>query len=165
MAPQRTSNILPASLDTACLGTVVAVGVLSATLGMAVAGDLKAAGGKTWAAPAGLDAVVCLTLSNQGGEADRLLSVTSAVSERARVRGRGPTPTGHGWVVDGVEVPGGGKTELDHSGTHILLEGLVHGLEPGEEFHVTLVFEKAGPVEAQIEVDPNCEEPVLEAID
>ena len=86
-----------------------------------------------------------LTIKNSGGEADRLVSIASDVSQKAEVHEMA--------VKDGVmtmrkvdgglEVPANGKAELAPGGYHLMFIGLNRQPKQGEKFAATLTFEKA----------------------
>jgi hypothetical protein len=57
-------------------------------------------------------------------------------------------------VEDGVQVPSGGQVEFKPGGYHVMLFGVRDPLEVGEEFPMTLTFEKAGTVEVTVMVEP-----------
>ncbi|WP_144377156.1 copper chaperone PCu(A)C [Mesorhizobium amorphae] len=96
-----------------------------------------------------------LTIKNSGGEADRLVSIASDVSQKAEVHEMA--------VKDGVmtmrkvdgglEVPANGKAELAPGGYHLMFIGLNRQPKQGEKFAATLTFEKAGPVTVEFDVE------------
>jgi copper(I)-binding protein len=97
-------------------------------------------------APDATSAVLC-TRFDQVTETDRLIGVDTPVASGAEL------------VVDGVGgkvdflIPQGRETFLSDDGTHIRLLGLEHPLEVGRSYPLTLVFQKAGEVQAQLNVD------------
>jgi periplasmic copper chaperone A len=54
--------------------------------------------------------------------------------------------------LDGVEVPAGGTAEFSPGADHIMLIGLKAPLKAGDRFALTLRFEKAGEVAADVAV-------------
>lgn len=96
-----------------------------------------------------------LTIKNSGGEADRLVSIASDISQKAEVHEMA--------VKDGVmtmrkvdgglEVPANGKAELAPGGYHLMFIGLNRQPKQGEKFAATLTFEKAGPVTVEFDVE------------
>lgn len=95
-----------------------------------------------------------LTIVNTGSSADRLVSVTSDISDRGEV---------HEMAVKdgvmtmrpidgGVAVPAGGSVTLKPGSYHLMFQDLKHPLKQGERFDATLTFEKAGPLKATFEV-------------
>jgi copper(I)-binding protein len=96
---------------------------------------------------------VYLVLSNEGQQTDRLISASSPIAQKAEV---------HTHVADegvmrmrpisAVEVMPGSPTALAPGGLHIMLLGLKEPLVRGKAFPLTLTFEKAGPVNMEVEV-------------
>lgn len=94
------------------------------------------------------------TLTNNGTEPDRLVSITSPLAERveihestvvdgvARMR---PLP-------DGVEIAAGETVELQPGQIHLMFLRPSAPLVEGERFDATLSFEKAGDVEVEFMV-------------
>jgi copper(I)-binding protein len=98
--------------------------------------------------------VVYMTIFNQGQGMDRLVAVESPVAQKVEL---------HTHIMkDGVmrmrrifavEIHPGETAVLAPGGNHVMLRGLNHKLKEGETFAVTLVFEKAGKVIVDVEVD------------
>jgi hypothetical protein len=55
--------------------------------------------------------------------------------------------------IPNVEIPAHGKVSFQPGGNHVMLFGLTQPLKAGEEFPLTLEFEKAGKVEVQVQVE------------
>jgi copper(I)-binding protein len=92
---------------------------------------------------AGEDAEADLTLVNDGGDDDRLVSVTSPAA-------RGVEVLAGGDVVDGVDLPRLGTT----GGTvGLRLTGLTGDLRPGQFVPMTFTFERNGDVVVQVPVE------------
>ncbi|TGR23233.1 MULTISPECIES: copper chaperone PCu(A)C [unclassified Mesorhizobium] len=95
------------------------------------------------------------TITNNGSTPDRLLSITSDISEKAELHEMG--------VKDGVmtmrpvdgglEIPAGGKVALAPGGYHLMFIGLKRQPKQGEKFAATLTFEKAGKVSVEFAVE------------
>ena len=95
-----------------------------------------------------------LTIANKGSTPDRLLGGSFAASAGFQL---------HIMSMDGdvmkmrpvgqLDIPPGGSVTLNPSGKHIMFTGLSRGLKKGETVAGTLVFEKAGtvPIEFQVE--------------
>lgn len=97
---------------------------------------------------------VYLTLSNLGETPDRLVSASSARAEATEVH----TVEDENGVkrmrkADGMDLPPGSKTGFTQGSHHIMLIGLQAPLTAGESFAMTLVFEKAGPLEVMVLVE------------
>ena len=101
----------------------------------------------------GQTSAVYLTVHNHGTEADRLVGVASAV---ARSTGLHTTLHEQGIMkmrpLDGLDLPAGGAAEFMPGGHHIMLVGLGAPLTAGDRFPLTLRFEKAGEIEADVAV-------------
>jgi copper(I)-binding protein len=61
--------------------------------------------------------------------------------------------------VEAVEVPPGQTVTLAPGGMHVMFMGLGAPLTEGEKIDAELVFEKAGRVEVQFNVEPRAETP------
>lgn len=102
--------------------------------------------------PVAPTAAVYLTLHNAGAD-DRLLGARSAQAGRIEI---------HEHVeVDGamrmrqreaLELPSGGLLKLEPMGNHLMLFDLPRQAADGEQFEVTLIFEKAGELPVQVSV-------------
>jgi copper(I)-binding protein len=62
--------------------------------------------------------------------------------------------------VSRVEVPAGGRLELQPGGLHFMLSNLKQNLMPGQRIRLILQFEKAGEVSVEAEVSPLTGEPM-----
>ena len=54
---------------------------------------------------------------------------------------------------EGLAVPAGGNAELKPGGVHLMLLDLKSPLKQGEKVKATLMFEQAGRVEVEFQVD------------
>ena len=96
-----------------------------------------------------------MTIHNNGTEADRLLSGEAAFAERVEIH----EMSMEGEVMkmrqltDGLEIPAGGEVVLKSGGYHIMFIGLEQQIKEGDKYPVTLVFEKAGSVEVEFNVE------------
>lgn len=100
-----------------------------------------------------------MSIHNMGGEADRIVSASSPMAERVELH----THLMEGSVmkmrkVDAVDVPAKGHVEFAPGGFHLMLFGLKHHAKEGDKIPVTVVFEKAGPMELELEVRKSAEE-------
>lgn len=94
-----------------------------------------------------------MTLVNTGAGTDRLVQVATPIAEKAEL---------HTHVVDGdvmrmrpvaaIEVNPGEPSVLKPGGLHVMLMGLKAPLKAGEEFSLTLIFEKAGKVQVNVAI-------------
>jgi periplasmic copper chaperone A len=120
-------------------------------------GDLKV--GNPWAraTPRGSNvAAAYLTITNNGGAADRLMRGSTSVASRFEV---------HSMVIEdgvakmrpvegGLEIKARETVELKPGSYHVMLMGLTQPLQEGQHVTGTLVFERAGKVDVQFTVLP-----------
>lgn len=95
-----------------------------------------------------------LTIVTHGEAADRLVAVESDVAKRVSLH----THLMEGGVmkmrpVESVEIAPGEPTVLKPGGLHVMLMGLKAPLEEGARFPLTLIFERAGRIEVQVQVE------------
>lgn len=97
-----------------------------------------------------------MAIVNTGAEADRLIGAESDIAMKVQVHESKVDANGVGTMehVDFIEIPPGGTVNLEHGGYHIMFMGLNGALTEGEVRKATLVFEKAGRVEIEFQVDP-----------
>jgi copper(I)-binding protein len=97
-----------------------------------------------------------LIVNNNGAESDRLLGIETEAAERV---------TFHQTVIDndvarmvpiedGIEIPAGGEYRLGLDGTHAMLEGLTAPFGLGQLIPGTLIFDRAGRIDIEFEVEP-----------
>ena len=96
-----------------------------------------------------------MTITNKGGEADRLLAITAPdVSDDVQL---------HEMAIendvmkmrqlpDGIEIPAGATVELKSGGLHVMFMRIKHPFKEGESFKATLTFEKAGAVDVDFKI-------------
>lgn len=95
-----------------------------------------------------------VTITNKG-EADRLLSATSPISDVVQLhemKMEGDVMKMNE-VAGGIEIPAGGTVTLAPGGLHIMFMGLKERLIEGGSVPVTLTFEKAGTVQIELSVE------------
>ena len=95
-----------------------------------------------------------MTLTNNSGQDDRLVSATTSIAERVEIH---ETIDENGVMrmvhqPDGFPLPVGATLELKPGGKHIMLIGLKEMLKPGEAYTLTLNFEKADPITLEVPV-------------
>jgi periplasmic copper chaperone A len=97
-----------------------------------------------------------LTITNEGTTPDRLLEAQSPVAGRVELHTHDVDSAGVMRMrqVDAIDVPAGEATALRPGGLHVMLIGLADRLVQGEQFPLTLVFETAGPIEVEVQVEP-----------
>ena len=92
---------------------------------------------------------------HNGGEADRLVSVSSEISERSEIHEMAVKDGVMTMrpLADGLEIPAGGTVALEPGGYHLMFIGLNRKPKQGESFAAELVFEKAGTVSVEFTVE------------
>jgi len=111
-----------------------------------------------WARPGtageGGTGAVFMTLANRGQESDRLLSARTDVAQAAEIH----ETTLEGdvakmqQVTGGIEILSQGQVAFKPGGYHVMLIGLLRDLAVGDQFSLTLTFEKSDDVTLQVEV-------------
>jgi copper(I)-binding protein len=119
-------------------------------------GDLEI--GHPWsrATPAGAKvAGGYFTITNNGSAPDRLVSISSDISEKAELHEMGVKDGVMTMrpVAGGLEIPAGGKVALAPGGYHLMFIALKRQPKQGEKFSATLTFEKAGAVSVDFAVE------------
>ena len=96
-----------------------------------------------------------LIIKNSGGEPDRLVSISSDVSQKAEVHEMAVKDGVMTMrpLTGGVEIPAGGEVKLEPGSFHIMFVGLKEPAVEGVKFPGTLTFEKAGKVDVEFAVD------------
>jgi copper(I)-binding protein len=98
--------------------------------------------------------VVFMTIDNRGAAPDRLLGAESPIAERIELHRH---EVENGMIemrpVDAVDLPPGASVKLTASGVHLMLVGLRQALVEYGSFPMTLIFEDAGRVDVEIQID------------
>ncbi len=97
-----------------------------------------------------------LIVTNKGDQPDRLVSLTSEVSERAEVHEMSMKDGVMSMreLEGGLPIPAHGSVELKPGSFHVMFFGLKQPLRQGSHFSTTLSFEKAGPVTVDFDIEP-----------
>lgn len=97
-----------------------------------------------------------MAIVNNGTEADRLIGAESDIAMKVEVHESRVDADGVGTMqhVDFVEIPAGQTVNLEHGGYHIMFMGLKGPLTEGEMHRGVLIFEKAGRVDIEFQIDP-----------
>ncbi|WP_165445507.1 copper chaperone PCu(A)C [Bradyrhizobium uaiense] len=102
---------------------------------------------------AGGDLSLTMTIKNEADSADALLRVRCPVanfSERHIVdRGEGAPAMRS---ISNIPIPPKATLELKRDGYHVMLLQLRQALAPGETFKCAVVFQKAGTIETEVQV-------------
>ncbi len=102
---------------------------------------------------AGRDVALLVTIRNETSAPDALTRVSCPVAnfyEKHTVdRGEGPPAMR---PISSIPVPASSTVVLKHDAYHVMLLQIRQPLAVGEQFKCTLVFQKAGSIEAEVEV-------------
>ncbi|WP_337918632.1 copper chaperone PCu(A)C [Pseudaminobacter soli (ex Zhang et al. 2022)] len=145
--------------------TAAALAALIALMAPSVAHEFKAGMieiGHPWSRPTPPSAPVAsgyMTLTNSGAEADRLVEISSPLSERAEIH-RSAIESGVASMrpVEGLPLEPGTTVDFAAEKLHVMFIGPERQLKDGERFPATLVFEKAGAVEVEFVVQRRADE-------
>lgn len=101
-------------------------------------------------------AAAYLTISNKGG-ADQLVGVRSdlgpALLHESSVEG-GVSRMRPIAADEGLVVPSNGKLKLEPGGAHVMITEMKKPLSAGDQFNLTLVFDRAPPEKVKVMVRP-----------
>ena len=97
-----------------------------------------------------------MAIVNNGTEVERLIGIESDIAAKSETHESKVDANGVGTMehVDAIEIPPGETVNLEHGGYHVMFMGLAGPLTEGEMHKATLIFEKAGRVEIEFQVDP-----------
>jgi periplasmic copper chaperone A len=138
-SPAATS---PATASPAATETAVA----------AVATSPVATNAFSYACKLGGDCGAFMTLTNEGSDANKLVSATTTVTDRAELHTVEKNAAGEmkmSPVID-IAVPAGGSVELKPGSFHVMMFGLSQELKVGDTFPVTLKFEQGADTTVQV---------------
>jgi copper(I)-binding protein len=127
----------------------------------ALAHDYKAGAieiGHPWARATPRGASVAagyIKLSNTGSTPDRLVGGTSEAAGRVEIHDMTMTDGVMQMrpLKDGIELKPGQTVELKSGSFHLMMVGLKQQLQQGQRIKGTLIFEKAGPVDIEYQVE------------
>jgi len=113
--------------------------------------------GHPWAratAPTAPSAGGFLTITNTGTTADKLITVKTPTADMAQIHEMKMDGNVMRMreVAGGLEIPPGATVTLAPGGYHVMMMGLKAPLKQGEKVPVTLVFEKAGSIDLELDV-------------
>lgn len=97
-----------------------------------------------------------MAIVNNGTEPDRLIGVESDIAMKSDIHESRVDANGVGTMehVDFIEIPPGATVNLEHGGYHVMFMGLKGQLTEGQMHKAVLVFERAGRVEVEFQIDP-----------
>lgn len=98
---------------------------------------------------------VFMEVKNTGKEMDRLIGGSTPVAETVKVYASWPDKDGRMKPRDigAMEIHAGSEFDFEPDGVFLYLGGLKGPLIEGERFPLTLNFERAGPVEVEVEIE------------
>lgn len=108
-----------------------------------------------------------LTIMNHGSQPDRLVSVQVPFAERAEIH-ESSVEDGVAKMREiegGVAIAPGATVAFEPGGKHLMFIGLKQALTKGEKLKGELVFEKAGKVEVDFNVEAAGSKPAADAMD
>lgn len=125
------------------------IGVYAQETDIAISGE--------WARPvlvAGRPGGAYMMISNNGAEADRLISATASIASRVEIHEHTMTQgvMRMGEVKGGLAIPAGGTVELKPGGYHIMMFETDNTYGIGDKIELKLTFEKAGTIEKILEI-------------
>ncbi|MFC5386303.1 copper chaperone PCu(A)C [Aquamicrobium segne] len=102
-----------------------------------------------------------LTITNHGTEADRLIAVSSDISEKGEIHEMAVTNDVMTMrqLANGLEIAPGEKVELKPGSYHLMFMDLKTQPKQGEPFAATLSFEKSGEIEVEFVVNAMGDDP------
>ena len=97
-----------------------------------------------------------MAITNNGTEIERLIGVETGIAAKSSVHESKVDANGIGTMthVDAIEIAPGETINLEHGGYHVMFMGLARPLTEGERHKAVLIFERAGRVEIEFEIDP-----------
>ncbi|MER5883814.1 copper chaperone PCu(A)C [Streptomyces sp. NPDC001941] len=94
-----------------------------------------------------------LDIKNESGTADKLLSVTSPLSDDVTIH---ETKNQKMQEVKSFDIPAKGELNLERGGNHIMFMGIKQKPKQGDEVEIELHFEKSDPIKVTVPVEaPN----------
>jgi periplasmic copper chaperone A len=99
---------------------------------------------------------VYMTINNRSGTADRLTGASSDVANKVQIH---EMKVENGVmrmreITGGLSIPANGSVVLKPGSFHVMLIGLKKPLAAGQNFPLTLTFEKAGNISVTVPVQP-----------
>ncbi|MFF3839696.1 copper chaperone PCu(A)C [Streptomyces sp. NPDC001930] len=91
-----------------------------------------------------------LTIKNDSGTADKLTSVTSAISDDVTIH---ETKNQKMQQVKSFDIPANGELKLARGGSHIMFMELKKKPKQGEKVSIELHFEKSDPIKVDLPVE------------
>jgi copper(I)-binding protein len=98
-----------------------------------------------------------VTIANTGDRADRLVRVTTLVAKRVVISDQ------EGREADGLRIPGSAEFVIGNGDPRIKLVGLKRRLQAHERFTLLLVFDQAGKISVDVQVETGTPRAPLES--
>lgn len=97
-----------------------------------------------------------LVIANEGSADDRLIGVETPIAAVAELHVTEHGSDGVARMIrqDGIDIPAGQTVSLEPDGYHVMLMGLTTPLKEGEMHPVTFIFERAGRIDTEFQIDP-----------
>lgn len=144
-----------------CRRCAALAGILLLVMILSGCGPLAASAGPdlriedAWARPApqSSNGAVYFTLRNEGNAEDTIVGVSADVATATELH-----QTTHEddvmrmMPMESVPVPAGSGVVFEPGSYHVMLIGLTHALQVGDQFDVTLEFEKSPPLTTEVVV-------------
>ena len=132
----------------------LAVLCVLAVIGGCASRDPAASSAFSYACAAGGDCGAFLTINNNDGQADKLLSAKSGVANRVELHTvvKGSSGMMKMQQVESIPVPASGTVELKPGAFHVMLFGLNKELKVGDTYQLTLNYEKGGESTVNVQV-------------
>lgn len=147
---RMTFQFLPAALAAAFL-LAGGAGAHEFTLGALTIGHPYA----VETAPTAKTAAGYLSVSNAGPDADRLIAVEADFPQTTlHVTETDASGVSRMSQVEAIEIPAGATVALEPRGGHVMFMGLAAPMAAGDKVPATLVFEKAGRIAVEFNVEP-----------
>jgi len=131
--------------------------IAAASLTPAWAGEIEIHNAYARAAsPNAKSGAAFMMVYSQAETDDRLIGAASPVAARVELHTHTEDDNGVMRMVhveEGFAVPAGGRFTMKRGGAHVMLMGLNESLTQGKTFPLTLIFEEAGEMTFDIEVD------------
>ncbi|MFE2599991.1 copper chaperone PCu(A)C [Streptomyces sp. NPDC059396] len=90
-----------------------------------------------------------VVVTNKGGTADKLTSVTGDISDDITIH---KTENQKMMEVTSFDIPAGGELDLERGGSHIMFMNLKHRPRQGEKVRIELHFQKTDPITVELPV-------------
>ncbi|MYZ36273.1 copper chaperone PCu(A)C [Streptomyces sp. MnatMP-M17] len=90
-----------------------------------------------------------LVITNRGGGADKLTSVTGDLSDDITIH---KTENQKMMEVTSFDIPAGGELDLERGGSHIMFMDIKRRPQQGENVNIELHFEKGDPIAVELPV-------------